>query len=597
MLRLPRVVRRLPRRRLLGLNQLVSYRCNGQLRYYSTKDEKASQDDVGLSTEPSKSAQPWYLTMVDRHELSRDSVFQTQKIEFPNDSPESLYKITNLLKDHLGLTDILVFDLRDADRGNYTTAVAKVSDFMVIGTAKSAKHCQRCFMDLNGFIKREYGSVAYVEGDVNGRDEKRRHKRLARKTNLSKNWGSNSSALAGGFQSNSEAWFMIDCHVDKIFVNILTEQKRRELNLEELYAPENERYKYTRSEEEVSQQETLELQDDNNILMGLKRLAYQRRQYSTVPLVTEISDKLSGFLEAQDFDNASSFANEHKHGNSLTLLQTVSNSFAAHKVTVVDTAKLREWHSLFDQCWPLVLDVETASLHWSTRLRFLKMLNVANRSFYTVKRFINDYLLLKRSTGFPLVRDDLLQFLQMVVINLSLNPKADYWDLVKANDDVMQALKLFDELNGDSLLHDELVMTMLFRTMVLNDDKRTRLHSLYELIDYVMHKRGVSPTMMASVLEILGGIRDWNKFFQFWELGADDFLPGEDDRPWHEFLRIVVNSNDLHLMNKLVNEGHLLWLKRNEVELTPDIESQLNKLFLKVDPQGVALQTLKDYLC
>lgn len=592
---------RLPRRRLGGLNQLLPYYLSGsrQIRYYSAKDEKPNDlnpDAAELPSQPSKTAQPWYLTMIDRETFGQDSVFQAQNIEFPSGSPESLRKITNRLKDHLGLTDILVFDLRDADRGNYTTAVAKVSDFMVIGTAKSAKHCQRCFMELNGFIKREYGSVAYVEGDVNGRDEKRRHKRLARKTNLSKNWGSNSSALTGGFQGNSEAWFMIDCHVDKIFLNILTEQKRRELNLEELYAPENERHKYKRSEEEVSQEEAVELQDDNNILMGLKKLAYQRRQYSTVTLATEISDKLGGFLEDQDFDKASSFVNEHKHGNSLTLLQTISKSFAAHKVPVVDTTKLREWRSLFDQCWPLVLDVETASLHWSTRLRFLKILNVANRSFYPVKKFINDYLLLKRSTGFPLVRDDLLQFLQMVIINLSLNPKADYWDLVRANGDVVQALKLFDELNGDSLLQDELVMAMLFKTMVLNDDKKTRLHSLYELVDYVMHKRGVSPTMMASVLEILGGIRDWNKFFQFWELGADDFLPGEDDRPWHEFLRIVVNSNDLNLMNKLVNEGHLLWLKRNEVEITPDIESQLNQLFIKVDPEGVALQSLKNYL-
>ncbi|QLL30574.1 hypothetical protein HG536_0A03920 [Torulaspora globosa] len=592
---------RLSRGRLCGLNQLLPCYLSGsrQLRYYSTKDEKASdstEDDGISSPQPSKAAQPWYVTMIDRNETVRDSVFQAQKVEFPNGSPESLRKITNRLKDHLGVTDILVFDLRDADRGNYTTAVAKVSDFMVIGTAKSAKHCQRCFMELNGFIKREYGSVAYVEGDVNGRDEKRRHKRLARKTNLSKNWGSNSSALSGGFQSNSEAWFMIDCHVDNIFLNILTEQRREELSLEELYAPENERYKYKRSEEKVPQEETLELQDDNNILAGLKRLAYQRRQYSTVPVATAISGKLSGFLEAQDFNNASSFIDEHKHEHSLTLLQTIAKSFATHKVPVVDTTKLREWHTLFDQCWPLVLDAETASLHWSTRLRFLKMLNVANRNFYPVRMFINDYLLLKRSTGFPLVRDDLLQFLQMVTINLSLNPKADYWDLVKANGDVVQALKLFDELNGDSLLHDELVMTLLLRTMVLNDDKRTRLHSLYELVDYVMHKRAVSPAIMASVLEILGGIRDWNKFFQFWELGADDFLPGEDDRPWYEFLRIVVNSNDLNLMNKLVNEGHLLWLKRNEVELTQDIESQLNKLFIKVDPQGVTLQSLKNYL-
>lgn len=590
---------RLQRVRLCRLGRLIPYyvNCGRQLRFYSTKDGKPTDAIDEQGTEPSKVAQPWYLSMVDRNELNETSVFQAQKIVFPQDSPESLHRITNRLKDQLGLSDILVFDLRDTDKGNYTTAVAKVSDFMVIGTAKSAKHCQRCFMELNGFIKQEYDSVAYVEGDVNARDEKKRQKRLARKTNLGKTWGSNSSSMPGGFQSNSEAWFMIDCHVDKIFVNILTEQRRKELNLEELYAPEDERYKYKRvKEEEQVSEDPMEVQDENNILAGLRRLAYQKRQYSTIPLTTEVSDELSGFLENQDFDRASSFVRQNKQDHSLTLLHTISNSFATQTAPVVDTKKLRDWHGLFDESWPLVLDPETASLHWSTRLKFLKMLNIANRTFYPVNKFTNDYLLFKRSTGFPLVRDDLLQFLQMVVINLDLNPAADYWDLVRANGDVVGALKLFDALNTDTLLRDELVMTMLFRTMVLNDKKRTRLHALYELIDYVMHKRGVSATMMASVLEILGGIQDWNKFFQFWELGCDDFLPGEDYRPWQEFLKIVVNSGDLNLMNKLVNEGHLLWLKRNEVELTKEIEFQLNKLFSKLDPQGLTLQSLKDYL-
>lgn len=586
--------------RLWRSSQVVAYRlCTGRrIRCYSTKDDKptnAIRENDPVAAEPCKPSEPWYVTMIDRDEINKESVFQAQKVDFPKDSPESLVKITKRLQDQLGLSDILVFDLRDAEKGNFTTAASKLSDFMVIGTAKSAKHCQRCFIELNGFIKHEYGSVPYVEGDVNARDEKKRQKRLARKTNLGKTWGSNSSLLPGGFQNNSEAWFMIDCHVDRIFVNVLTEKRRKDLNLEELYAPESERHKYKRVVEEEPE-DTFEIDDENSVLAGLKRLAYQKRQYSTVPLATELNERLTSLLKSENFTEATSLINEHKQKHSLTLLQTVSNTFAAQTTASVDTTKLRTWHELFDQCWPLLLEPSKASLHWSARLRFLKMLNVANSSSYPTRMFIDDYLLPKRATGYPLVRDDLLQFLQMVIINLSLKPKADYWDLVQANSDVVNALKLFDELNSESLLRDELVMTLLFRTMVLNDKKRTRLHSLYELIDYVMQNRGISASMMACILEILGGVQDWNKFFQFWELGADDFLPGEDYRPWDEFLRIVINSNDLALMNKLVDEGHLLWLKRNEVELTKEIESQLDILFRKLDPQNSTLQKLRDYL-
>lgn len=532
---------------------------------------------------------PWYLTMVDRE--PKQSIFQAQQVVLPQESPQSLATITDQLKERLGLSDIIVFDLRGSD---FTTAVAKVSDFMIIGTAKSAKHCQSCFVELNGFLKQEYNSVAYVEGNVNAREEKKRLRRIARKSNLGKSWGANSSPYAQGFQNNSEAWFMIDCHVDNIFVNILTEDRRKELNLEELYAPENERHKYQHPKDAAETEQNVEEGDD--VLAGLRRLAYQRRQYSTISPTLESSKKLADLLSNEDF-NATQAIAQSKNDHSLHLLQTVVDSFANQTVPVADPKKIEQWKAVFDSFWPLVLPQATASLYWSSRLRFLKMLNIANKSAYPVRRIITDYLLLKRSTGFPLVQDDFLQFLQLVIINLSVNPKANYWDLVESNSDIEKALKLFDDLNDETLLKDELVVTMLLRTMVLNDEKRTHLHALYEVVDYLMKTRDLTPTMMASILEILGGIKDWNKFFQFWELGARDLLPGQDYRPWAEFIKIIVNSNDTALMNKIVNEGHLLWLKRNEVEMTRSIGSQLDKLFEKLDPQGIAFKTLKDYLC
>lgn len=549
------------------------------VRQYSAKD------DSGVT--------PWYLTMVDRDEPKKQSVFQPQQIELPRESPQSLGQITDHLQERLGLSDILIFDLRGAD---FSTAVAKVSDFMVIGTARSAKHCQKCFTELNGFIKQEYNSVAYVEGNVNAREEKKRLRRIARKSNLGKSWGSNSSPYSQGFQNNSEAWFMIDCHVDNIFVNILTQERRKELNLEELYAPESERHKYQTVQDNTKPDGSAELNGDDNVLAGLRRLAYQRRQYSTVTPAVDASKKLSESLTRQDFTTAEIIVQNSKNDHSLHFLTAVIDSFAAQDVPVVDTRKLEQWQAIFNSCWPLVLPQATASLYWSARLRFSKMLNIANNSFYPAEKIVSDYLIVKRASGFALVQDDFLQFLQVVLININLNPKADYWELVRYNSTIVKALRLFDDLNDETLLKDELVVTMLLKTMVLNDEKRTRLHALYEVVDYLMKAQNLSPEMMTSILEILGGIRDWNKFFQFWELGAKDVFPGQDHRPWDEFLKIVVNSNDLALMNKIVNEGHLLWLKRNEVEMTKNLGSQLDKLFLKLDPQGIAFKTLKDYL-
>lgn len=91
-------------------------------------------------------------------------------------------------------------------------------------------------------MKHEFCSSAYVEGNFNERQESRRKRRLARKSNLSKLLGRSSECSAKDL--NSEAWYMIDCRVDGIFVNILTQRRRNELNLEELYAPENEKSKF-----------------------------------------------------------------------------------------------------------------------------------------------------------------------------------------------------------------------------------------------------------------------------------------------------------------------------------------------------------------
>lgn len=577
------------------------------------KKDTAQTEDIKGGTTSSKLSSntiPWYLSMVDRAESQNESTIKREEIQFPKNCPEALIKITEYLRDKLGLTNILLFDLRDREEKNFTTAVAKISDFMVIGTAKSAKHCQKSFVLLNSLMKQEYDSVACVEGNINAKDEKKRQKRLARKANLSKAWGSNSSSNSIAFQNNSEAWFMIDCHVDNIFVNIVTEKRRHELNLEELYAPEDQRAKYQRQDAELepeSQEDINEVSSENNVLAGLRRLAYQRRQYSTRVPYKELCGQLSKSLDEENFLAARNMIEgsnvrvaDDSKSLALPFMQTITDSFAKLEISLnKKKIKVNQWRNLFELCWPLVLPQSSAPMYWSLRLEFLKMLNLANAKAYPCDSFIGDYLLAKKSLGFTLNKEDLLQFLKIVINNLNSKTDANYWDLVHNNGDVTNALKLFEDVNGSNIVDDELVVSMLLKTMVLNDDKRTRLHSLYEVIDHIVTtKEGkLTPNMMSIVLEILGDIKDWNKFLQFWEVGIKGVVPGQDYRPWSQFIRIVVESNDFSFMQKIINEGHLLWLKRHEVEMSEEIELQLTRLFERVDPKDVAFTQLKSFIC
>lgn len=374
---------------------------------------------------------------------------------------------------------------------------------------------------------------------------------------------------------------MIDCHVDNIFVNILTEKRRGEMNLEELYAPEDERANYQRNIKSTEEFEidTTHDTEENNILTGLRRLAYQRRQYST--LIPSAGDSLKAALQAKDFKEALGVIENNSDFAALPLLQTITEAFSNLNVTTDAINEIEQWQELFETCWPLVLPSKNSFQYWSLRLKFLKMLNIANPQLYPSHKIINDYLIRKKTMGHLLNKDDFLQFLQMVRINLNLLEHGTYWDLVKSNEEIVIALKNYSEID---LMNDDLVLSMLLKSMVLENNTSVKLHSLYEVIDFLCSQpQNLSSNVIVTILETLASIKDWNKLFQFWEVGIKGIIPGQDYRPWNKFIRILVNSNDLELMQKLIDEGHLLWLKRNEVEMTPELVDELNKLFEKIE--------------
>lgn len=528
---------------------------------------------------------PWYLNVGNRERALKQTIFQPQEIILPNNPPSSLSKISNFLRDELGLTDIVVFDLR---KGEFDTAAAKISNFMIITTAASPKHCQTSFEKLNSLVKQEYESVAYVEGQFNAKEQRKRQRRLARKPNLA----SNSSSSVP-----TESWFLIDTKVDRIFVNILTEKRRQEVNLEELYAPEEEKSKYAQAEDKTTSDENSE----DNILAGLRRLVNQRRQYSTMTPAALLCGKLLEDLQSQDYRSAFKLINNNKD-QSLPLMQSIVEWVSR---LPRETAMAISWDkciTAFESCWPLVLPDEKASLYWSLRLKFFKLVNIADMEHYGIDRFFNDYLLAKKASGSTLVAEDLVEFFKLVIVNTQSNDRnASYWRLVQSNDLVVKALRLFEDVQGaDSILKDGSVVTMLLRTMISGQGKEqaTRLHAVYEVCDYLVGTFGpeLSPVAIAGALEVLAAAKDWSKYMQFWEKGVGALVPGADRRPWAHFVRFVVESGDLEMMRKLLSEGHLLWLERLQVEINDELEEQLNHLFAQADPDNLWYQKLQEYL-
>lgn len=554
---------------------------------------------------------PWYMNVVDRKSLKGTSFFNNQLIKYPNNSPDSLHDVVEFMKSSLGLSEILIFDLRNRDEQEYSTAVSKIGDFMILSTAKSGKHCESSFIELNKLLKKNYRSTASVEGNFNYNDEMKRQRRLARKPNLSKSLGSKLS------KSNSpECWYMIDCHLDNIFVNILTKVKRMELNLEELYAPESEKAQYkinreNRIPEEQEEEKTVKfdrthVSDENNVLLGLRRLALQRkREYSTMATqnrTDELRDLLLQVKVRKPLEiNESVIALSKRDAlNSLQSLKNITAAVETLDTTDVQNLDVHGLKFLFESSCPLCIPKEEESEYWASKSKFLLLLNTMDPLNYTPKNYLKDYLIGKKATGHKLSHDDLIVFLQMGLRHIgNKDTHSPYWLLYKNNNCNITALELF--MDDDSILSNEMIVNLLIKSTTLYNKDKAHLNSLFELIDFLLMNSERSQTQLAtpviiSIIDTLSNLNLWNSLWKFWNSIGNSVGYGTDNRPWAYFVNVILESNDLLLQRKVLEEGHLLWIVRNKVTMTPDLQNKISNLIELADHDHNSFTELKHYI-
>ncbi|CAI5030156.1 CGH_1_HP_G0101280.mRNA.1.CDS.1 [Saccharomyces cerevisiae] len=171
-----------------------------------------------------------------------------------------------------------------------------------------------------------------------------------------------------------------------------------------------------------------------------------------------------------------------------------------------------------------------------------------------------------------------------------------YFNLVKQNRVIIRALNLFKGLQTEddgSVVYDEEVISLLLNSMVA--DERVKLRSLYETIDHIFQTFGDKLTsgMIVSILQNLAKIKDWNKLLQVWEAITPTEGEGQDKRPWNEFINVINQSGDSHVISKIVNNGHLLWIRRLNVNVTPELCNSI-KALLKT--AGMENSTMEEFL-
>ncbi|KAK9453777.1 hypothetical protein V1511DRAFT_504482 [Dipodascopsis uninucleata] len=191
-----------------------------QVRMLSTGNER--------NIDVAEDSKPWYL----RTELQTSQVTNLEPLpDLPDGAPEELTAIMKFLAQDLGMTELLIVDVR-----NIQGAVDRGATMMVLCTARSERHIARAAEELRVFLKRTFRVKIKVEGQTTKESLKTQERRMKKK--LSKFAGDTRISESQAREINHSSWVCFDTCVKGVQIHMITGEKRWELDLEGLWQDE-----------------------------------------------------------------------------------------------------------------------------------------------------------------------------------------------------------------------------------------------------------------------------------------------------------------------------------------------------------------------
>lgn len=219
----------------------------------SLEAEQHAESDKIL--EPTESGKPWYLQVETPQRHSNPLLERQQIPELPPDPPPLLKPMLEHISIDLGLDDITIFDLRKID----PPPALGANLIMILGTARSEKHLHVSADRFCRWLKTTYKLTPYADGLMGKGELKLKMRRKARRARLLSNVGSSETAttddgLRTGWicvnvgtiddgrasvedltKQHGYVGFGSKAEGAKVVIQMLTEEKREELDLEDLW--------------------------------------------------------------------------------------------------------------------------------------------------------------------------------------------------------------------------------------------------------------------------------------------------------------------------------------------------------------------------
>lgn len=225
-----------------------------------TRDEETSLEaeqyaESSETPEPAASVTPWYL-QVDMPQRASNPLLERQQIpELPSDPPPLLKPMLEHISIDLGLDDLIIFDLREID----PPPALGANLIMVLGTARSEKHLHVSAEGFCRWLKTAHKLNPYADGLMGRGELKLKLRRKLRRARLLSSVGSSqTSATDDGLRTgwicvnvgtiqdgrasvrdlstqHGYVGFGSEAEGAKVVIQMLTQEKREELDLEELW--------------------------------------------------------------------------------------------------------------------------------------------------------------------------------------------------------------------------------------------------------------------------------------------------------------------------------------------------------------------------
>lgn len=545
------------------------------LRTTTTTTAKNDANDLNATEEIKEEAseQPWYLRQEESSELTTP-VFKAEKPAIPSSSPASLEPLVDSMI-NLGLSDFKIFDITGRD----DIPMSSLASFCVICEGKSEKHLQNATTELTTSIKHQFEVVPYVEGMIKPNSSIKMKKRLKMKKPIN------------DFGVGNNSWIMIDTTTG-IFLNLLTPERRQQLNLEYLWCAPADRPIYEKKVEAVTQ-------GDDSIFAGIFRRFYSTRHEQTLE-----GQAIQSFTigDMTTFDQLAPMIKNDPHV-AVNVMEAIITDLKQSDIhTTLELNPLEnKYYSSFNKIFPHTPTTE----HWDQRSLLLEILhNLFPQDI--VLRMLSTNLLLQIISGNPVTLPQLRQFIQALNKSLAYNPPNKIHDLKavmylsneKANA-LFHVLRCYDATRRGGI-PDEIVLEVLkLYTQHHLFDKQDEVIPVSPVFDVMVNlfqhhlqSKPIVELILVSYLKANNEEAFWSYWDRIYRYEATQDEVTVDNRPWDVLVSVL--THNYH--EKLVEKFLTMKLQRaidDAIVMDDRTKDGVKELLEKFDTTGVLFPQLR----